>query len=332
MTLPGRFGSLEEVSPSTQTSSDSDLVPTPIGAEIVVRDKNSARNSSDAFFIRSWVLEKAENSRVAYLRISSEYLKFIEPRSLQKTELSDLQNFLEIKTHHSKATQAQRRAVLKSLYSFGLRTGYLPANLGAFLKSVRLESKLTNRYLTEEEVQAMLRLTENPRDRALLRLLYSGGLRVSECVGLSWEDFQEKNPNPEKIDGSGGGGGALVKVEGKGEKTRVVLISPATWEEIKALRSEKAKPAHAVFQPNYEGSSRLGVRQVVNIVKQAALRAGISKAVSPHWLRHAHASHALDRGAPIHLVQATLGHASIATTGKYLHARPQESSGGYLDV
>ncbi|MBU4356156.1 MAG: tyrosine-type recombinase/integrase, partial [Proteobacteria bacterium] len=64
----------------------------------------------------------------------------------------------------------------------------------------------------------------------------------------------------------------------------------------------------------------------------AAIRAGIEGAVSPHWLRHAHASHALDRGAPIHLVQATLGHASVATTGKYLHARPDDSSARYLGV
>ena len=64
----------------------------------------------------------------------------------------------------------------------------------------------------------------------------------------------------------------------------------------------------------------------------AAQRSGIAAAVSPHWLRHAHASHAFDRGAPIHLVQATLAHASVATTEKYLHARPTDSSARYLAV
>ena len=67
-------------------------------------------------------------------------------------------------------------------------------------------------------------------------------------------------------------------------------------------------------------------------MKRAAARAGIDLPVSPHWFRHAHASHALDRGAPIHLVQATLGHASIATTGRYLHARPRDSSSRYLPL
>lgn len=65
---------------------------------------------------------------------------------------------------------------------------------------------------------------------------------------------------------------------------------------------------------------------------KAAARAGLPAEVSAHWLRHAHASHALDRGAPIHLVQATLGHASVATTGRYLHARPSASSARFLGV
>ncbi len=72
--------------------------------------------------------------------------------------------------------------------------------------------------------------------------------------------------------------------------------------------------------------------QAWRIVRAAAERAGLDLPVSPHWLRHAHASHALDRGAPIHLVQATLGHASVATTGRYLHARPTDSSSRYLAV
>jgi integrase/recombinase XerD len=72
--------------------------------------------------------------------------------------------------------------------------------------------------------------------------------------------------------------------------------------------------------------------RVTRIVREASQRAGITTNVSTHWLRHAHASHALDRGAPIHLVQATLGHRSVATTSRYLHARPDESSAAYFDT
>jgi integrase/recombinase XerD len=72
--------------------------------------------------------------------------------------------------------------------------------------------------------------------------------------------------------------------------------------------------------------------RVLRIVKAAAARAGIDAKASPHWLRHGHASHALDRGVPVHLVAATLGHASVATTGRYALARPSDSSSRYLAV
>ncbi len=79
-----------------------------------------------------------------------------------------------------------------------------------------------------------------------------------------------------------------------------------------------------------EGGGALDPSQVHRIVKIAAKRAGLLDAVSAHWLRHAHVSHALDRGAPVRLVQATVGHASLATTSRYAHARPSDSSSRYL--
>jgi integrase/recombinase XerD len=98
---------------------------------------------------------------------------------------------------------------------------------------------------------------------------------------------------------------------------------------LQQLRGE-AGPDAPVFRSAKGGA--LDPSQVHRIVKAAAARAGLPAAVSAHWLRHAHASHALDRGAPIHLVQATLGHSSVATTGRYLHARPNDSSSRYLAV
>jgi site-specific recombinase XerD len=135
-------------------------------------------------------------------------------------------------------------------------------------------------------------------------------------------------------------------VFGKGGKTRAVLLSASTWKVLAALRAEasrqvgdmpdadaKLAPASAdapVFLSRKGGA--LDPSAVHRVVKAAAARAGLPGEVSAHWLRHAHASHSLDRGAPIHLVQATLGHASVATTGRYLHARPSESSARFLGV
>lgn len=111
----------------------------------------------------------------------------------------------------------------------------------------------------------------------------------------------------------------------------MVLLSANTWRHVQGLGSKEAlDPDAPVFLSRKGGA--LDPSQVHRIVKAAASRAGISGEVSAHWLRHAHASHSLERGAPIHLVQATLGHASVATTGRYLHARPTDSSARYLGV
>ena len=110
--------------------------------------------------------------------------------------------------------------------------------------------------------------------------------------------------------------------------TVATCLSSAVSEQLLGL-GEDASDDAPVF-PSRKGGS-LDTRQVHRIVRAAGDRVGV-EGVSPHWLRHAHASHALERGAPIHLVQATLGHASVATTGVYLHARPTESSGRYLAV
>jgi site-specific recombinase XerD len=114
--------------------------------------------------------------------------------------------------------------------------------------------------------------------------------------------------------------------------TRAIPLPASVWKLLESLR-ESGGPDDAVFRSRKKkNGDRLRPLAVLRIVRQAAERAGIQAAVSPHWLRHAHASHALDRGAPIHLVQATLGHASITTTGRYLHARPNDSSSRFLPL
>jgi Phage integrase family len=110
-----------------------------------------------------------------------------------------------------------------------------------------------------------------------------------------------------------------------------VLLPASVWADLQALGpTGDTAPDAPVFRSREGG--HLTARQAQRLVDAAARRAGLRAGVSPHWLRHAHATHALERGAPIHIVQATLGHASVATTGRYLHARPTDSSARYLAV
>lgn len=188
---------------------------------------------------------------------------------------------------------------------------------GRWICERQLNQRRPERILDETDVLRMVALEPHPRNRTILLTLYAGGFRVSEVCSLKWSDLQQR-------DSAG-----QITAFGKGGKTRTVLMPESVWNGLMSLRGD-AKEDAPVFRSRKGG--HLDESQVWRIVRKASERARIDKDVSCHWLRHSHASHALDRGAPIHLVQATLGHSSISTTGRYLHARPTESSGKYLKV
>jgi site-specific recombinase XerD len=239
-------------------------------------------------------------------------------KPLAQITLGELQGYFTGLETLASASRARAINAVKSLFKFAQRIGYLQFNPAAAILSPKIKNTLAERILSESDVHRLLALEPHPRNRVLLRLLYGAGLRVSEACGLKWRDVVERED------------AGQITVYGKGGKTRVVLLSMETWVELISLKEEGGAD-DPVFASR-KGRGHLHPSQVKRIVTAAAERAGVDGQVSPHWLRHAHASHALDRGAPIHLVQATLGHASVATTGKYLHARPEDSSARYLGV
>ncbi len=288
-----------------------DLVTVPVTTGTAVAIPRQA--DTDDQVIALWLHGRGRHTRRAYQREIDRFLAFTG-ETLHRTTMGDVQAFTD-SLDLAPASLARALAAIKSLLTFAHeRIGYLPFNVGAPVKVPVKKNTLAERILPEETVLKMLALEPSPRNRALLRLLYAAGLRVSELVALTWADMQERED------------GGQVTVFGKGGKTRAVLLSEATWRVLVALRTGDGP----VFQSRKGGA--LDPSMVLRIVRAAAERAGVDGKVSPHWLRHAHASHALDRGAPIHLVQATLGHSSVETTGRYLHARPTDSSSRYLAV
>jgi site-specific recombinase XerD len=272
---------------------------------------------TDRDLVRMWIARSASpHTRRNYRRHAGRFLAFTG-RPLKAITLSDLLAFCESLHLSAPASRANATAAIKSLLSFAQEIGYLRFNVGKVLKAPPVKNTLAERIMAEADTLRMIALESNPRNRTLLTLLYGGGLRIAEVCGLRWRDLSEREE------------GGQATIYGKGGKTRVVLVSASTWRLLAELRNE-AQPDDPVFRSRLGGA--LTESQVHRVVKAAALRAGLAVEVSAHWLRHAHASHALDRGAPIHLVQATLGHASVATTGRYLHARPSESSSRFLGV
>ena len=272
--------------------------------------------STDDHLVDLWLHGRSPHTQRAYRADSNRFLAFVAA-PLTTVTLGDVQAFSDSLTGKP-SSRARTLAAVKSLLAFGQRTGYLPLNVGAAVKLPTSKDTLAERILTEPDVIRMLALESGRRNQVLLRLLYIAGLRVSEIAALTWRDLQPRTD------------GGQVTVFGKGSKTRTVLLPSAIWREL--LRFRQGAGLDAPVFPSRRGGGHLHPTTIERIVFKAAKRAGVEGKVSPHWLRHSHATHALERGAPIHLVQATLGHASVATTGRYLHARPTDSSARYLAV
>lgn len=212
--------------------------------------------------------------------------------------------------HLSSSAQHRAIAALGSLFNFALKTGYITQNPWACVSQVRPRETLHERILTPQEAARVIKAESDRQKQTAMLLLYYGGLRVSELCGLRCRDVLPREK-----------GCLQVTVTGKGGKVRTVLLSPKITQRIKELLTQNPM-AHVFIRAGYPFTPNWIWRQV----KYAVKRAGIDRPISPHWFRHAHASHALENGADVKTIQTTLGHVSISTTGQYLHLRPNSSS------
>lgn len=288
----------------------------PVAATALVIPKQA---ESDGHLIELWLHGRSRHTQRAYRADAERFLMTMQ-KPLHQITLGDIQAYANQLDESGLQTSSvcTMMSAVKSLFAFGHRLGYLPFDAACPLRLPALREKLAERILDEADVVRMIALERMPRNRAILLTLYAGGFRVAELCSLKWSDLQGR-----EVAGQ-------ITVFGKGCKTRSVLMPVSVWDAVQSLRND-ARDNIPVFRSR-KGGGHLDVSMVWRIVRKAAVRAGIEKAVSCHWMRHAHASHALDRGAPIHLVQATLGHSSVATTGRYLHARPADSSSRYLPI
>lgn len=266
------------------------------------------------------------------------FLLYSGGKPLSAVTLSDLSEFADDLSWLAPATQARKLRVMKSLFSFAQKVGYLAYNVGAALEAPKTKETLSERILTDEETHRLINAPENPRDRALLRTLYAGALRREEACGLKWRDVVAR---PDLGPGLG-----QLTVFGKGSKTGAVVLPASVFRELSALRKRPAaspetadaatgsasdeEPVFASRKRRNANGGHLDPSAVNRVVAKAAKKAGIDRPVSPHWLRHAHASHAHARGTDLALIRDTLRHSSISTTGRYLHARPNDSSALHL--
>ena len=254
----------------------------------------------------------------AYLMDIGKFEKFLldEGKQLTDAELDDFRAFLsaldDVGIHPR--TQARLLSSLRSFYGFLQLDGFITNNPVERLKSPKIGMHLPD-VLTLEEIDRIidcvdLSMLEGQRNRAMIELMYSCGLRVSELCNLRMSDLYLTEE--------------FLRVTGKGDKQRLVPISPRAIEELNYYFNDRdriaIKPGYIdyVFVSERRGKP-LSRITVFCLVKELVKRAAISKNVSPHTFRHSFATHLLEGGANLRIIQAMLGHESISTTEIYTH-------------
>ena len=286
-------------------------------------EEKSTNNERQTLIIRKYQqylkLEKAlsANTLDAYLTDLDKLLCFLKTENIDMlaVTLDDLQRFAaglhDIGIHPR--SQARIMSGIKSFFHFLVMADYREDDPSELLEGPKIGFKLPE-VLTVEEIDTIISTVdmskkEGQRNRAILETLYSCGLRVSELCNLKLSElyFDE----------------GFIKVEGKGSKQRLVPISPRAIKEIKYwlldrnLGKIKKGFEDYVFLARWGNSiSRI---MVFHLIKELAEKAGITKNISPHTLRHSFATHLLEGGANLRAIQCMLGHESIATTEIYTH-------------
>ncbi len=272
-------------------------------------------------------LRAYEGDLQKFLRFLSQDFLGVEPDAVRPQDVDPLavRSFLAAMTRENLGKRSQGRALaaVRSLFRYACREGILAANPAQAVKTPKVPKTLP-RHLRPGEVENLLEAPDPSgyvrdesgplalRDQAILELLYAAGLRVSELVGLDWQD----------IDLSA----RVLRVMGKGRKERMVPFGrPAqdalkawldAWEGIRA-RKRGEDDDDPVFL-NFRGG-RLADQSVRDVIDRWVDSAAVARGVHPHTLRHTFATHLLENGADLRTIQELLGHSSLSTTQKYTH-------------
>ena len=284
-----------------------------------------AERRASAYTVRNYTTDLCGSKKIKGFFT---FLKEKDIDSLDKVNRAILRDYLSYLVEQGivKASIARKLSAIRSFYRYLVREGILPANPIEKASSPKLDKRLPS-FLTIEEVERLLNapdlsMPQGQRDRALLELLYASGLRVSELVRL---DLNQINLDTNEI-----------RVWGKGSKERVVLMGKPATEALRNYLSLsrpkllRQKRTNALFLNRY--GQRLPERRVQKMLEDYAAKAGIEKRVHPHILRHTFATHLLDGGADLRVVQELLGHARLSSTQIYTHVTKSQARKVYLSA
>jgi len=263
-------------------------------------------------FINHILIEKnlSLNTANAYKNDLNKFKIFIEQKNVDINKL-DYEIFTSFiiflkKKNYSSTSIVRIISGVRNFYKFLVARGYIK-NPEINIESPKIEKRLPE-VLTEEEIEKLLNVNKvsrkHLRNLAILELFYSSGLRISELCNLKINDLNLEN--------------GFIRVKGKGNRERIALLNKFSVEMLRKYLSERKTGIDEYLFLNNR-NKKISRQSVWKVVKKYAKYAGIGKDVKPHTLRHTFATHLLERGMDLRVVQELLGHKSIATTEIYTH-------------
>lgn len=253
----------------------------------------------------------SNNTYLSYNYNLIQFSNFFDKKDILKLNTDDIRQFLYQDRIKAK-TRAHYLTVINSLYNYLIEENIIKNNPCDIIKLPRLEKKLPE-YLTIDEVDKILNINPTKpidyRNIAMLETIYASGLRVSELVELKIHniDFNE----------------CIIRIYGKGSKERIVPINDSSKSALQTYINDyrefllRGKDSDYVFINNM--GTKISRQSFFKILKKVCSDSGIKKTVSPHTLRHSFATHLLNNGADLRVIQELLGHSNLTTTQIYSH-------------
>lgn len=269
-------------------------------------------------------LNYSNNTIKTYENNIEKLIQFVGNKNILKLRVNDLDKFLISLNGLEASSVSNIISSIKTFYNYYIKLGKIDSNPADLLDMPKLSKKLPD-YLTEEEINKLLDVKVedafSARNKAILELLYSSGLRISELVNLELKsiDFDD----------------CIIRVFGKGSKERIVPMNDYAIEALKDYLDNyralmiKNEINNYVFLNNH---GKMMTRQgVFKMLKKECLLKDIRKNISPHTLRHTFATHLLQNGADLRVIQEILGHSDISTTQIYTHVSNEKLKNDYKE-